>query len=45
MFGLAPVVAAPAEDPIELLSKLSEMRDKGIVTPAEFEAQKKRLLG
>jgi hypothetical protein len=32
------------EDPLERIAKLGELRDKGLVTPEEFEAQKKRLL-
>jgi len=47
----APWVAAmgaPASsgDPmIDQLEKLTELRDKGALTPEEFEAQKKRILG
>jgi hypothetical protein len=44
----APAAAAtPApddEDPLEKIAKLGELRDKGLVSPEEFEAQKKRLL-
>jgi hypothetical protein len=36
---------APAEDPIEKLEKLGELRDKGVLTEAEFEAQKAQILG
>jgi hypothetical protein len=35
---------APAEDPIEKLEKLGELRDKGVLTEAEFEAQKAQIL-
>jgi hypothetical protein len=37
---------APAdeEDPLEKIEKLGELRDKGLITPEEFEAQKQRLL-
>jgi hypothetical protein len=37
--------APPAVDPVEQLTKLGELRDKGILTDAEFEAQKAKLLG
>jgi hypothetical protein len=32
-------------DPIDQLRRLAELRDKGIVTTAEFDAKKKQLLG
>ena len=32
-------------DPVELLTQLGELRDKGILTDEQFELQKKRLLG
>lgn len=35
----------PPEDPISLLSKLSDLRDKGVLSDEEFEAQKRRILG
>jgi hypothetical protein len=37
--------AAVAEDPVDKLAKLADLRDKGVVTNEEFEAQKKRILG
>jgi hypothetical protein len=41
-----PAAAAPAEeDPLENIAKLGQLRDRGLLTPEEFEAQKKRLLG
>lgn len=42
----APVAAAPSssDDLIEQLQKLGELRDQGILTDAEFEAQKAKLL-
>jgi hypothetical protein len=48
--AVAPVQAAPAAapaagDPIEQLERLGELRDKGVLTDAEFEAQKAKLLG
>ena len=48
----APAAPAPAAPPppagpsyLEELEKLGELRDKGIITDAEFEAKKKELLG
>jgi hypothetical protein len=38
----APVAAAP--DPIEQLQKLAELKNQGILTDAEFEAQKAKIL-
>jgi Short C-terminal domain len=38
------VVADEQEDAIEKIEKLGELRDKGLITAEEFEAQKKRLL-
>lgn len=39
------VASAPtATDPMERLRKLAELRDAGVVTPAEFEAKKAELL-
>jgi hypothetical protein len=44
----APVpVSAPAdddEDPLDRIAKLGELRDRGLITPEEFEAKKKELL-
>jgi len=42
----APAAAAApsGDDMIEQLTKLGELRDKGILTEAEFEAQKGKLL-
>lgn len=41
----AAPAAAPAPDiPIEQLQRLAELRDQGILTDAEFEAQKAKLL-
>ena len=34
----------PAPDPIEQLTKLGELRDKGVLTEEEFAAQKAKLL-
>jgi hypothetical protein len=40
----APTPAKP-EDPLEKIARLGQLRDRGLLTPEEFEAQKKRLLG
>ena len=36
--------AAPAADPIEQLTKLAQLRDSGVLTDAEFQAQKAKIL-
>jgi hypothetical protein len=47
----APAPAAPAaqapsgDDPTATLAKLADLRDKGAITPAEYEAKKAELLG
>jgi len=41
----AAPVAAPAPDPIEQLKQLAELKNQGILTEAEFAAQKARILG
>jgi len=41
----APAPAAPAVDPIAQLKQLGELRDSGVLTEAEFEAQKAKILG
>ena len=38
-------VAAPAEDPMELLAKLGQLHTEGVLTDEEFAAQKARILG
>ncbi len=40
-----PPAAAPEEDPIEKLREYAKLRDDGILTDEEFDAQKRRLLG
>ena len=35
----------PAADPIAQLKQLGELRDSGVLTDAEFEAQKAKILG
>ena len=43
----APAAPTPSAEPsyLEELEKLGDLRDKGIITDAEFEAKKKELLG
>jgi putative oligomerization/nucleic acid binding protein len=43
-FG-APTPTAQGEDPVDKLAKLAELREKGMLTDAEFESQKARILG
>jgi Short C-terminal domain len=46
-FAAAAGTPAPApddDDPLDKIAKLGQLRDRGIVTPEEFEAQKRRLL-
>lgn len=40
-----PVEAQPANDPYLELEKLGKLRDEGILTPEEFDAKKKQILG
>jgi len=40
----APEAAAPEVDPLEQLKKLGELRDAGVLTDAEFEVQKEKIL-
>ncbi|MGZ6265292.1 MAG: PH domain-containing protein [Candidatus Limnocylindrales bacterium] len=41
-----PAAAAPSvDDPTVTLAKLADLRDKGAITPAEYEAKKAELLG
>jgi hypothetical protein len=43
----APVVADAAAEPdyMDELTQLAQLRDQGILTPEEFEAKKKQVLG
>ena len=43
--GAAPSAAAGAEATADALTKLADLRDRGVLTNDEFEAQKKKLLG
>jgi hypothetical protein len=40
----APPAAAPADDKFDQLQKLGELRAAGVLTDAEFEAQKAKIL-
>jgi TPP-dependent pyruvate/acetoin dehydrogenase alpha subunit len=40
----APMAAAPAADPLEQLKELGELKASGVLTEAEFEAQKAKIL-
>ena len=40
----APAPAAPAVDPIAQLKELAELHSQGILTDAEFDAQKAKIL-
>ena len=39
-----PAAAAPAADPLEQLKQLGELKAQGVLTEAEFEAQKAKIL-
>jgi len=39
-----PAAAAPAADPLEQLKQLGELKASGVLTDAEFEAQKAKIL-
>ncbi len=45
VIGPGAGISAGGADPVELLTQLSELRDKGVLTDEQFEQQKKRLLG
>ena len=40
----APAAAAPAADPLDQLKQLGELKAAGVLTDAEFEAQKAKIL-
>ena len=40
----APAAAASAADPLEQLKQLGELKASGVLTEAEFEAQKAKIL-
>ena len=41
----APAPAAPQVDMVEQLEKLAQLKDQGVLTQEEFDAQKQKLLG
>jgi Short C-terminal domain len=43
--GFGGGIAAPKQDPLDQLAHLDQQRDAGKITDAEFEAQKRKLLG
>ena len=43
--GFGGGVAAPKQDPLAVIERLAKDRDEGRISQAEFEAQKRRLLG
>jgi hypothetical protein len=43
--AMGAAASQPASDPVDQLAKLADLRDRGIVTDAEFEMQKRRILG
>ena len=43
--GFGGGIAAPRQDPLDQIAHLDQQRDAGKITDAEFEAQKKKLLG
>jgi hypothetical protein len=54
LFGAMPIpnaggfgggVSPPKQDPLAVVERLAEKRDAGEITDAEFEAQKRQLLG
>jgi len=42
--AIAGTPAPPADDPAVRLQKLADLRDRGAITPEEFEAKKTELL-
>ena len=43
--GAITPISPPAEDPLDRLKKLNDLRVSGALTDAEFEAQKAKILG
>ena len=43
--GFGGGISGPEQDPLAVVEQLAKQRDAGEITEAEFEAQKKRLLG
>jgi len=44
-FGAPQPAAAPAQDPLDRIAKLAQLRDSGALTDEEFDTQKAKLLG
>jgi hypothetical protein len=40
-----PPAASTGDDPIAQLEKLAALRDRGIISPKEFDAKKSELMG
>jgi hypothetical protein len=43
--GFGGGISPPKQDPLDQIAHLDEQRDAGKITDAEFEAQKRKLLG
>ncbi|CCM65439.1 MAG: SHOCT domain-containing protein [Candidatus Microthrix parvicella] len=43
--GARPIPGPPQRDPVELLSELVTMKDRGLLSDAEFAERKARILG
>jgi len=43
--GFGGGISAPKPDPLDQIAHLDKQRDDGKITDAEFEAQKRKLLG
>jgi hypothetical protein len=41
----APAASAGGEDYLDELERLADLRDRGVITPEDFEAKKRQLLG
>jgi hypothetical protein len=40
----SPAAAAPVEDATATLERLASLRDRGLITPEEYDAKKRELL-
>jgi hypothetical protein len=45
VLGTFPMGAPTSRDPLDRLAKLADLHDRGVLTDAEFETQKEKLLG
>ena len=43
--GFGGGISPPKQDPLDQIAHLDQQRDAGKITDAEFEAQKRKLLG